>query len=88
MDPDSETHKPMFVRPFHLTPNPRSRIIIQDFLDSGLEEAEVDTSWSPNPRRVYEKLHKYLVVNTHLGISVILRDKKVVLVRKAIEVDI
>lgn len=88
MNDDPVPNKASFVKPFHLTPNPRSRIIVQDFIESGLQEAAVDTSWSTNPRRVYEKLHKYLTVNQHLDISVVYRDSVVVLVKKATEVDI
>lgn len=71
--------KKSLVKPFSLAINPRSRLIIQDFVQSKLPEAIVDTSWSDNPRRVYEKLHKYLTVNSHLGISVILNEGKVIL---------
>lgn len=81
-------NKQSYVRPFNLSPNPRSRTIIQDFLESKLTEAEVDTSWSDNPRRVYEKLHKYLTVNKYLKITVILREGKVVLIKDATEVDV
>lgn len=70
-----------FIKPFTLTPNPSSRTIIQNFIDSGLDEAEVDTSWSKNPRRVYEKLHRYLRLNNHLGVSVRLQNGIVVLYR-------
>ena len=80
--------KSLFVKPFTLAPNPRSRTIIHDFLESSLQEAVVDTSWSRNPRRVYEKLHKYLTVNNHLGITVTLSGKNVVLTKKPVEVDI
>lgn len=67
-----------FIKPFTLAPNPSSRTLIQNFMDSGLTEAEVDTSWSNNPRRVYEKLHRYLRSNKHLGVEVRLQNGIVV----------
>lgn len=76
-----------FVKPFSLMPNPRSKTIIRNFIDSNLREAEVDTSWSKNPRRVYEKLHKYVAANKYLGVSVMLRGEVVVLARE-FEVDV
>ncbi|TRZ49505.1 MAG: hypothetical protein D4S01_08445 [Dehalococcoidia bacterium] len=67
------------IKPIVLSPNPRSRTIIQDFLDSGLTVAEVDTSWSTHPRRVYEKLHKFLKINGDLGIGVRMETGKILL---------
>lgn len=71
-----------FIKPFTLTPNPRSRTIVQNFIDSGLKNAEVDTTWADNPRRVYEKLHRYLRINSHLGITVRLDDGIVYLTKE------
>ena len=68
-----------FLKPIHLSPNPRSRTIISNFIDTKANEMEVDTVWTDNPRTVYEKLYKYLSSNRQLGIEVIMRDKRVIL---------
>lgn len=71
-----------FIKPFTLSPNPRSRTLVQNFIDSNLNEAEVDTTWSVNPRRVYEKLHRYLRINKHLGIMVRFQNGTVILYKE------
>lgn len=75
--------KRSFIKPFTLSPNPKSRMIIQDFIDSKLSEAEVDTSWARDPRLVYERLHKYLSYdhNRRFNIRVTIRKDKVILSR-------
>ena len=77
--------KQSFIKPFTLSPNPKSRLIIQDFLESKLSEAEVDVSWASSPRLVYDRLHKYLSYNSHLGIQVAIRGEKVVLSKTEVE---
>lgn len=71
-----------FIKPFTLSPNPRSRTLVQNFITSELREAEVDTTWSQNPRRVYEKLHRYLQVHKHLGVMVRFQNGMVILYKE------
>ena len=71
--------KRSFIKPFTLPQNPKSRLIIQDFLESKLSEAEVDVSWARDSRLVYDRLYKYLSYNRHLGIQVTIRGEKVIL---------
>lgn len=71
-----------FIKPFTLSPNPKSRTLVQNFISSGLTEAEVDTTWSTNPRRVYEKLHRYLRSNEDLGVMVRFQNGIVILYKE------
>jgi hypothetical protein len=68
-----------FIKPFSLPRNPKSRLILQDFIDSKLSEAEVDVSWARDARLVYDRLYKYLTYNRHLGIVVTIKGDKVFL---------
>lgn len=74
-----ESKRRSFIKPIALPYNPRSRTIIQDFLDSELLEAEVDTSWASSPRLVYDRLHKYLSYNKHIGVTVMITGDTVAL---------
>jgi hypothetical protein len=74
-----------FIKPFTLPINPKSRQIITDFLDSKLSEAEVDISWANNPRMVYDRLHKFLAYNKHLGVQVTIRGETVYLSKVKLE---
>lgn len=68
-----------FIRPIRVNPNPKSKVLIWEFVESNSNHAHVDTSWTNSPRKVYDRLRKYLEIHDNLGINVFMSDGNVFL---------
>jgi hypothetical protein len=76
-----------FICPADITPNPKSKHIVQAFLESGLDIAEIDISWG-DFKRVSNRLYQFVRFNPDFNLIVETNNNKLYLYKPGADVSI